>query len=365
MLCINQMDKNCTILFILPNFGKGGAERVVSILIPEFQKKGYGVKIILLFGEVVAYQLPETVEIEKLGLGQFGKLSRVLKLRRIIKTEKKNNHKLILIPFLNSILNTVVASKLFLGIPVVTSERSNPYLRGGSIIKRLYSSIPLLFTKKAIFQTIDARKYFFIPKKKTAIIANPIDVSSYNWEQKLFQHVLITTCRLHSSKNLTMMVDVVDKLKEKFNDIKLFIYGDGPLKKEIGNYISKKNLNNLVFLLGSTDNVHLKLSTASIFISTSNYEGISNSILEAMAVGMPMVCTDCPIGGTRMMLDDGCGVISPVGETKSFADNIIYVFNHPDEALKMAKRAKEKTQKYSSKNIAQEWICVFEDLIKK
>ena len=84
-----------------------------------------------------------------------------------------------------------------------------------------------------------------------------------------------------------------------------------------------------------------------------------------MAVGMPMVCTDCPIGGTKMMLDEGCGMISPVGDTNAFVDNIEFIFGHPDEALKMAKRAKEKTKKYSSGNIAHEWVCVFEDFIKK
>ena len=359
------MKNDITIVFILPNFGKGGAERVISILTPEFLKMGYGVKIFLLFGEDVAYQLPETVVIEKLSLSHYGKLVRVLKLRRKIKIEKRNNNKLILVPFLNSILNTVVASKLFLGIPVVTSERSNPYLKGRSFIQRLRYSIPFLFIKKAVFQTIDARNYFFIPQKKTTIIANPINASSYDWEQNINQHILITTCRLHSSKNLTMMVDVVDKLKEKFNDVKLFIYGEGPLKSEIEEYISNKNLKKSVFLSGSTNNVHLQLSTASIFLSTSNYEGISNSILEAMAVGMPMVCTDCPIGGTKMMLDEGCGMISPVGDTNAFVDNIEFIFGHPDEALKMAKRAKEKTKKYSSGNIAHEWVCVFEDFIKK
>lgn len=161
------------------------------------------------------------------------------------------------------------------------------------------------------------------------------------------------------------MVDVVDKLKEKFNDVKLFIYGEGPLKSEIEEYISNKNLKKSVFLSGSTNNVHLQLSTASIFVSTSNYEGISNSILEAMAVGMPMVCTDCPIGGTKMMLDDGCGVLSPVGDTNAFVDNIEHVFNNPEVALKMAKRAKEKTHKYSPENIAHEWVSVFDNLIKK
>lgn len=349
------MKNNTEIVFILPNFGKGGAERVVSIISPEFQKKGYAVKLLLLFGEDVEYLLPETIEVEKLKLNNINKTKRLIELRKVIKSEKKKYGRIILIPFLNSILKTVVVANLFLGNPVIASERSNPYLRGGSFTKRLRSTIPFFFSKRAVFQTTEARKYFFIPDRKAMIIPNPILTSPCDWEERLENCLLITTCRLHPAKNLKMMVDVVNKLKDKFPNIKLHIYGDGPLKTEIDNYILDNNLSNSVFLLGVDDNVYLKLSQASVFISTSDYEGISNSMLEAMSVGMPLVCTDCPIGGAKTMLSDGCGLLSPVGDVDAFAVNVDYLFSHPKEAKQMAKSAKEKTMKYSPENISKEW----------
>jgi glycosyltransferase involved in cell wall biosynthesis len=357
------MKKNSEIVFILPNFSKGGAERVVSILALELLNLGYKVKILLLFGEKIAFQLPEKAEVETMGLNKVGKTVRVLKLRNKLKMEKKKYNKIILIPFLNSVLNTVVVSNLFLGNPVIASERSNPYLRGGSLMKRIRYSIPFWFSKRAVFQTIEARKYFFIPDRKAMIIPNPILTSPCDWEGRLEDCLLITTCRLHPAKNLKMMVDVVNKLRYKYSKIKLHIYGDGPLKTEIDNYILDNNLSDSVFLLGVDDNVYSKLSQASVFISTSDYEGISNSMLEAMSVGMPLVCTDCPIGGTKAMLSDGCGLLSPIGDVDSFAQQIDYVLTHPEGTKQMAKRAKEKTIKYSPSSIALEWDRLFSSLI--
>lgn len=134
------------------------------------------------------------------------------------------------------------------------------------------------------------------------------------------------------------------------------------MKDEILEEIRKRGLQNNITLCGTTKQVTQKLAEASIFISTSDFEGISNSMLEAMAVGLPMVCTDCPIGGARLMLGDGAGLLSEVGNIKQFAENLDGLLHNHDKCRLMSAFAKEKASQYTLLNIAQRWIDVFNKL---
>ena len=72
--------------------------------------------------------------------------------------------------------------------------------------------------------------------------------------------------------------------------------------------------------MGFVQNVTEKICAASIYVNTSNYEGISNSMLEALAMGIPCVCTDCPVGGARMFIKEGInGYLVPVGNDREFS----------------------------------------------
>lgn len=77
--------------------------------------------------------------------------------------------------------------------------------------------------------------------------------------------------------------------------------------------------------------------------------------LEAMAIGLPVVCTDCPIGGARMVIKNNInGILTPVGDDRKFADEIIGLLKNPEKAKRLGKQASELREQLNVKKIAKE-----------
>lgn len=353
------------IIFALPDLGSGGAERVVSLLSNELIDKGYSVDIIMMFGNRIQYQLHPQINLIQLDLGGLSKFDRILKLRRQLKILINDNNEVIIVQFQDSVLNTMLIASFGLKTKIIACERNNPYIKGTSLMKKLRAMLPYKFADYCVFQTPDARKYYSIVSDKScSVIINPITIPQLSWNGKIDEKHLISICRLHKQKNIPMTLEVIDLLKNKYPNIHLDIYGEGNMKDEILEEIRKRGLQNNITLCGTTKQVTQKLAEASIFISTSDFEGISNSMLEAMAVGLPMVCTDCPIGGARLMLGDGAGLLSEIGNIKQFAENLDGLLHNHDKCRLMSAFAKEKASQYTLLNIAQRWIDVFNKLKK-
>lgn len=350
------------IIFLIPDMGFGGAERVVSILSKEIADRGFSVDIVCLYGDRVQYEISPKVTLLNFSEKNTSKRSRMLNLRYYFKLQKKQYNKVVAVAFQASCLNTAIASAMFTGVKVMATERTNPYKKGNSLIKRIKASIPYVLSDFCVFQTNDARNYYkVIPDRKCAIIGNPITPSKYLWNGNSNPSGLISICRINKAKNLLMSIRVLEKLKPIYPNIHLDVYGtgDSELLDSLILEVERLGVKNNISFKGNTDSVLELLSNHSVFLSTSDYEGISNSMLEAMSVGMPLVCTDCPIGGARMMLSDGCGLLSPVGDVDAFAANVDFVLSHPIESKRMAKLAQEKTLEYSQENISKEWYNIF------
>lgn len=351
------------VVFALPDLGSGGAERVVSLLSREFINKGYSVDIIMMFGNRVQYQLHPKVNLMQLNLGKFSILKRIKKVRQQLK-ELIRDEKVIIVPFQDSVLNTMLVASFGLKVRVIACERNNPYIKGTSLAKKIWAMLPFKLADYCVFQTPDARKYYsIVSDNHCTVIPNPITIPEITWNGNVDERCLISICRLHKQKNLPMTLEVIQMLKGKYPNIHLDIYGEGELKEPILAEIRNKGLQTNITLCGTTKQVTQKLAESSIFISTSDFEGISNSMLEAMAVGVPMVCTDCPIGGARLMLAGGAGLLSEVGNTKQFSEKLDTLLSDHHKCAVMSAIAKDKASWYAPIHIAQQWIGVFNKLI--
>lgn len=352
------------IIFALPDLGSGGAERVVSLLSNELIQKGHDVDILMLFGNRVQYTLNKKVRLVKLNLAGLSLWKRIASVRIYLKSVISHKHT-VLVPFQDSVLNTLLASSCGLNIPIVACERNNPYIKGTSVIRKLRAMIPYWLSDHCVFQTPDARSYYsLISNERCSVITNPITVPDFTWKGNFDEKHLISICRLHKQKNIQMTFDVIQSLKRKYPNIHLDIYGEGELKEQLQKQIEERGLCNNINLCGTTSQVISKLAESSIFISTSDFEGISNSMLEAMAVGVPMVCTDCPIGGARLMLSCGAGLLSPVGDVKIFVKKVDNLLSDNMLAKRMSSIAIAKAKQYTLSGITEEWLDVFTRIVR-
>ena len=104
------------------------------------------------------------------------------------------------------------------------------------------------------------------------------------------------------SKKISNDARVFKQFLKKDRNFVLEIYGRGDSDEKLKQYALDIGISDKVVFKGFDKDVHNKIKSARMFISTSDYEGISNSMLEALAIGLPCVCTDCPAGGARMVI---------------------------------------------------------------
>jgi glycosyltransferase involved in cell wall biosynthesis len=132
---------------------------------------------------------------------------------------------------------------------------------------------------------------------------NPVDEVFFKTKFDGVRRNLVTTGRLAPQKNHKMLIKAFAKIADKIND-DLYIYGEGELRAELEQLVLDLNMQNRIFLPGAVKNVADTIKSAKLFILSSDFEGLPNSLMEAMALGIPCISTDCPCGGPKMLLNE-------------------------------------------------------------
>ena len=149
------------------------------------------------------------------------------------------------------------------------------------------------------------------------------DINNQKIKNSFFSKInVISVCRLVKQKNVYEILNIASILPE----INFKVIGDGPLFKEIFNFLEKKKIKNLT-LLGYKSNLFDYLYKSSIFLSTSLYEGLPNTILEAMSVGLPIVATNV-VGNIDTFEHNKSGYFYTLGDIKSAAKFIRKLANN-------------------------------------
>ncbi|MBP3531065.1 MAG: glycosyltransferase [Thermoguttaceae bacterium] len=347
------------IAFTIGVMGNGGAERVIAALSNEWAARGDKVRIITIYGTRQDYALAPEVEICpivcKNKIKVLRPLERIGAIRRSLVEFQPN----VVVSFLADVnIHTILACRN-LPFPLIVSERNDPrniprqkWMR--KLRDRVYNR-----TQGLVFQTNEAAEYFTPHIKKsipTAIIPNPITDGLPLRTPDPVNRRLITACRLNPQKNLKMMIDAVGDVLATGRECFLDIFGDGPLRAELQGYIDAKGLGERIVLRGFSRNIHDEMTKSAAFVISSDYEGISNSMLEALAIGLPTIATDCPVGGARMFIEDGVnGRLTPVGDRVALKNALIDVLDRPDEAERMTQNAINIREKLDVKKIVQMW----------
>lgn len=349
------------ILFVTSSLSGGGAERVISILANKFieYEEIESVSLVSIIENKVDYFLSEQVNYMTCPeINNRNKIFRIFKrvtfLRKIIKKIQPD----IIISFATQINIYALVSNIGLKSKVIISERNDPNNDPTQKIVRKLRDYIYSRTDGAVFQTPDAESYFSdIIKNKSRIILNPINEnlpSPYLGER---EKRIVTVARLHPAKNISMLIHAFTSLSKKFPEYILDIYGEGPEEKKLEELVNSLNMNSKIKFKGYTRNIHNEILKASCFVLPSNYEGISNAMLESLAIGVPTICTDCPIGGARMVISHmKNGILTPVGDQASLERMISLILTDDKLQKQISKQSVEIKQVLTSIKISQEWL---------
>ena len=294
------------VVLYIGSLSRGGAERVIATLANYLNKSGVLCVVVTTYQRENEYELDKGIKRIILSTPKkrtivskfFNNISQLLKLRNIVKKEHPNT----ILSFMGEPNFRMLLSCLSLKTRKVISIRNDPEKEYPTVISRVFAKIVFRLADHIVFQTEDARKWFPISiQKKSSIILNPVDDVFFNTVFDGIRHDFVTTGRLTSQKNHKMLIKAFAKIADKVND-NLYIYGEGGLRAELEQLVADLNMQRRVFLPGVVKNVADTIKSAKLFVLSSDYEGLPNSLMEAMALGIPCISTDCPCGGPRMLL---------------------------------------------------------------
>lgn len=348
------------ITFLLASLGSGGAERVVSLLANKMVERGNQVEIVCLKFNDVYYQTDSRVKVTLAMQQTQNRLTEVFWLRKYLKQQKPD----VVIPFTEGVYCFTILSLLGTGIPIIASERLDPAAMSKTrkILKRLL----LPFADWLVVQTQSIKDYF--PKsiqKKTSIIYNPVNEESLSPALPLRegrQNRIISVGRLYPQKNQAMMIRAFAKVADEFPDWQLVIYGEGPLRAELEFLVSSFKLQNRVLLPGRTEHVIEELRKSRIFCMSSDYEGMSNAMIEAICVGLPVVTTR--VSGTEELIKN-CenGFLVEIGDECGLADSMFKLMSSPILVETMSLKNKKLAGQFDIDLIVGQWIDLINEII--
>lgn len=346
------------ILFVLSQLGTGGAERVISILTNYFAHAGYTTYLITYIAGEDAYQIDSDVIRYRIPPIEGNRIKQHLQRMKIIR--KYISEKAI---------DTYVTFEHYYGFTCVlgskvcytTSMRNDPKHDTLSLVERILRYFNFRFAHNIVFQTEEIKNYFSTPiVKHGVVIQNPLPNSIVNYAGNRDTRV-VAVSRLEPQKNLKMLIDAFVKAHEKHQEYTLEIYGDGSEREVMTKYIEQNDLSQCVTLMGFAKNVGERICNASIYACSSNYEGLSNALLEAMAMGLSVVTTDSAGGGARSVVDDWVnGVLIPVGNTEKMAEAFDLLMQDQFIRERMGNNAKTIRKKLSETAICNQWKSTIE-----
>ena len=346
------------IMFYINSIRHGGAERVMCNLATKLSEKGNECILATSFEGEDEYTLGANVKRvtffkEKLRCNVIKRnLSLIKALRKQLKAEKPD----VLISFMAEPNYRAIFSSIGLKHKKIISIRNDPNREYPKALNRFLAKNMFKCADGVVFQTEDAKNWF--PKaiqKKSKIIFNQVDSAFYNAVYEGEHRDVVTTGRLVPQKNHKMLIRAFASVSNKISD-NLIIYGEGALRPELEALISELGMENRIFLPGIAANVAETIKTAKLFVLSSDFEGMPNSLMEAMALGLPCISTDCPCGGPKMLFgEESQSSLVPIGNAEELATKMLSFLTDDEERKTIASNLKKSAVQFSPDRIIGEW----------
>ena len=301
----------------------GGAERVTCNLANDLCRKGYEIEVLTMSDAADTYKLDNAIKKTPLIRQSERKnliydfILRYSRLGRYMKDTDVDCY-IVMLPVTIAMM---LMQKRKTKASIIASERNDPnsYSEGMKWLQRTLAGRADGF----VFQTKDAEAWYgdAVTKIQTAVIPNAINPAfirtPYSGER---EKVIAGVGRLTGQKNFSVLINAFAEIADQFPDYNLVIYGEGEKRAALQEQIDRLGLTTRVSLPGSIQNIAEEMEKNTAFVLSSDFEGMPNALMEAMALGLPCISTDCPCGGPRFLIRDGeNGLLVPPNDTKAMA----------------------------------------------
>lgn len=368
------------ILFAINSMSGGGAERVMSRLLSLSERLStkFDLSLAVLDREPIAYAVPSFVKVYQLDcrgslwrsiVGLRG-LTQRLKPELTVSFLTRANVATCLIPRDHS-LRRVISERINTSAHLGSGLRSSIVK---CIVRWAYSRADRII---AVSQGIaeDLREKFALRKIAIDVIANPVEVDSIRREGSdplpiaLPKKFVVAVGRLVPSKNLTMLLRAF--AAAQLEQTSLVVIGDGPERERLAALSEELGIADKTIFTGFLANPYAVMARADAFALPSNVEGFPNALVEAMALGLPVVSTNCPDGPAEILagrmrgevngLTVGeAGIIVPCDDVSLFAKGLRYLFD-PLTRGAILEGAKRRLMGFEPASIAARYWAIIEN----
>lgn len=216
---------------------------------------------------------------------------------------------------------------------------------------------------------LDLLRKLNINQDNIDFIYNPIDLDSIkhkaNEKVNIDYPYFIQVSRLVEGKGHEELIEIYAELKNKGLEQKLIFVGDGDNRKVLEQKIAALDLADDVYLIGNRDNPYPYIKNATLFLHTSEHEGLPTVLLESLALGVPVVAMDCPTGPKDILGNSEYGVLVELHNKQKFIDSVLSLVNNPNKYAYYSTQGPERASKFSLESIAEDVSKLFRQIVKK
>ena len=343
------------VIFITSALKGGGAERVMTTLANQFANMGDTVTILMVAGDTCDYVLDPAVTLSCIGQASGGnplkQIKRIFAMRRYF----IRHPKAVLVSFSTTInLFSILAS---IGLPnrLILSERNDPNKCGYKRFRNLLYGLKGDF----VFQTENAKNCFAEKiRKHSTVIPNPLRDDLPQMQDQIIgrRHVIVAAGRLEPQKNHALLLRAFATFQKTHPDYQLHLYGRGNLEADLKRLATELGIADAIEFKGFSKKILAEIADSTMYVLSSDYEGISNSLMEAMAIGLPVISTDCPIGGSKMLIQDGKnGLLVPMQDENALAEAMSRIADDTNFAETLGRNAIRIRGIYNKETICGMW----------
>ena len=348
-------------------FSYAGMEKMLVWLGNSLADYDYDVTFCTLFDKERCSRYTNKAKSIELGLEYHNSFIRRNLITFVIGSSKLNsvlkNKYDVVVNFGDTVFFLALMFKPIYHYKLITSERGDPN-NNADFLEKLRRKL-IKFSDRVVFQTVGACHFFpDTVRSKSSIIANPIVIPQEFWCQNNAKKRIAFIGRIDFwQKRLDVLLDAFCIVHRKYPDYMLDVCGSGEGFERLKALVCKLNLVDSVVLHGAVQNVKQIMMQDEIFVLTSDFEGIPNALLEAMAIGMPVVSTDCSPGGAALLIENGInGILVPCADICGIADGICQIIENREFAKKIGAYARESMSRFTPEKIIGEWQCVINEL---
>ncbi len=349
------------ILFVTNGLSSGGSERVLSTLANKLSTHNYSVCIVCVRGKESFYPIDNKIKVFFLDKEKYiyHLWQKMLWLRSFT---KKMDFDLV-ISFIVRVYGFTILSLMGCHIPIITSERNDP--RSFDYLSRWIMHIFLPFSDHHVVQTENIKTYYpaFI-QKKTSVISNPVNPSVLSQPPVEKKDVIISVGRLVRQKNHQMLINGFAAIADRHPSYKLVIYGEGPLREYLQQHIKRLGMEKRIMLPGRTKDIIKKMCEARIFCMTSTHEGMSNALIEALCLKLPVITTNVS-GVEKLITHNQNGLLIPVNNVPSLSKALDRLIDDEDLQRLFNKNNCKKISMFDINTIITQWETIIQNIMRK